>query len=260
MSSLGVELKPNQEQDKRDFLTRIIFRLDFSANVDVSEKKRRAFSTAIEEEFSAPQLETRKSIQFTMGEEGNFLAEGQARFYHFTNKDGTRKVILEPTALVVLFFSGANAEELSSTLNSVGNGFNEAYEKMTAIRTGLRYTYRLDKFGHGPLDWNRFISKNLTSTIDFYSNPDELAKVISSIELTKENYRVTMQAGLANSIDYPNPIRSGEFVLDYDCYSAENKTIPAALELIDIFNKEISDLFILSTTEELRRITEEQNA
>jgi uncharacterized protein (TIGR04255 family) len=259
-SSEGDLEQSNPKSDGRDFLNRIIFRLDFSTDIDASETKRKAFSSAIEEEFSSPQVETRKKVQFTIGEEGSLLSEGQTKFYHFTNKDGTRKVILEPRALVVLFFPRINQEGLLPTLKLVAEGFNKAYEKMTVTRTGLRYSYRIDRLEGGSFDWNDLISKYLTSPIEFYRNTDELARVMIQIELTKEiksteeNYRVILQAGLQNSIDHPNPITSKEFVLDYDCFTVEDKTVLSALGLVDTFSIEILDLFNASITDGLRGI------
>jgi uncharacterized protein (TIGR04255 family) len=258
------DAKLNQKQDERNFLNRIIFRLDFSANIDVSEKKRKAFLSAVEGEFSPPQVEVRKTLQVAMGPEGNLINEGQAKLYHFTNRDGTKKIILEPTALVILFFSNVDPKELLSTVRSICTAFNKAYEKMTVIRTGLRHSYRIDRLEGGAFEWDDYISGNLISPIRFYPDENELTRVMNLIELNKkivnkdgkvENYyRVTIQAGLSNSVDYPNPIRSKEFTLDYDCYTLKEQGVNSSAKLVNIFNTEIVDLFNKSIADGLRKV------
>lgn len=250
---------PNPETNSINFEDHVIFRLDFTKNIDTSEKRLKKFESRIEEKFSHPLIEPRKSFEFTTSPQGNIFKDGTVKFYKFTNESGSQQVSLEPGALAVAFFSQVSPEELLSTLKLILNGFKEAYEPMDAKRTGLRHTYKIEKQEKKPFDWKDLISSCLVSPIEFYPDSNDLSRVISLIEFTKEGFRVSMQAGLGNMTDYPGHIVAEEFTLDYDCFTFEEKRgVAPVLELIPTFNSQIMTLLDLSTTDKLKGIMEEK--
>ena len=156
-------------------------------------------------------------------------------------------------ALILELTKYANFSDLFKTIELVLSEFMRAYDKVVAKRMGLRYINAITIKEGDPLDWHNLIANDLTSTIAFLKDKSKLSRVMNTIELNKSDRKIIFRFGLFNS-EYPNTIARKEFILDYDCYTDDEKEIDQIADLIREFHDEIVKLFEASIRDNLREI------
>jgi len=239
-----------------NFLDQVVFRVEFTKEIDHSEKlaqelhdrieaifpeKKNAFSSILEAKIQAPEKVTQMQRMLV----GPKVTQTQRTLVlpNFTDSTKRKHLYFEPQALVIR--QDSSYTRFSAFYEMIETGiraFAEVYGKDIIVsRVVLQYVNNIKAQGP-PLDWTGMIRDELISVLDFPSPKTELSRGMNLIELTREGYRVRFQSGLFN-VDYPNPIQRKEFILDYACYSTQESKIEQAIDLAKTFHGEIKKLF-----------------
>jgi len=128
-----------------------------------------------------------------------------------------------------------------------------AYGVMTVNWVELRYFNVITIEQGDPLDWGNLLADSLTSMISFLKDKSILSRAMNTINLNKSDYKIALRSGLFNS-EFPSTLARKEFVLDYECYSDDEKEIDQISGLIRVFHDEIAGLFEASIKDGLREI------
>lgn len=257
----GVEIiKQNKETYSQNFLEHIIFRIDLAEDADFTGDNLTKFKNAIKDVLTITEHEERKGFLLKVESGISSYTEHLDVLHKFFDDKKKWKLTLVPglqpaiqPSLIFEFFSSySTPQKLVESINSILVEFMSIYGDIITKRAGLRYTYIIKIPKGNPFDWENLITDELIPPITLI-NKNEVTRLVSSIEVNKDEHMLRFQYGLFNS-EYPNTIAKKEFTLDYDCYTHDKKEISSMVQLITIFDKEIWSLFEASIKEDLRMI------
>jgi len=241
----------------RNFLTDVIFRLDFTVPSDYNKENLKEFQQSMKNIF--PILQEMKGVVIGHKvKEGNLESERGEDFvkWNLFNRKKTRLVSLEPDNISLEFKEYENFDEFLEVITQAIEKIYSLFPSISSTRLGLRYINHIKLDNEDIFNWENFINESLLSPIKFVEDKNIICRHINSIELNKESYRIKFQSGMPNSV-YPNKIVRKEFILDYDCFTFENMNKEEIITKVREFHECIKDMFEKSIKEELRTIMSE---
>lgn len=239
---------------KRNFLKKVIFRIDFDK---VELGKLKGFFEMVREQF--PIVEEEKGeegmINFDLKTKELKQVTNALVLWNLHNKTRTVKVQIHPSFLTIEYTSYKDSSELLTNVKIVMD-FIDNFEIKTINRLGLRYINEVKIDDKKPLDWDKYFDEKLLGLINFVSeNSKTTSRAMGLIVFKEEFGSINFNYGLWNSA-YPNEVADNIFILDFDAHSR----FPLDTEGIDLnklvkeYNKKIEELFEKSIKEELRKI------
>ena len=253
-SSVPVRTTPaNQPTDqfaevqyKRNFLSSVVARIDFSPILKITSDSISNFQDGIRSLL--PQYETQPmmAIQGQVKIEAGARREERVQFpfprHIFKSADGSYSLALEYDALW-----------LECSLYTTYEAFNEifirAYELLTdnyaplnITRLGLRYVNFITPGSGNPLDWAGLIEPTLTQFLDnVVENKSKLSRALTQALYVEDDYSIAVTYGFFNS-QFPAKIVEKEFLLDFDCHT---KVVEPddVIERLDNYHSQIQELF-----------------
>jgi len=240
---------------KKNFLSNVVFKLDFPTLSDNGLEKIREFQKLIKKEFQI--LEEQKTIKIEhkfKGTEPVVTKTTEMPKWMFFNTTKKRIVSFENNNIIVEFKEYTHFEEYLKIVDLVIKSLFQQFPSIISTRLGLRYINQINLEEKHPFKWDTLLNKSLLESLNFISNKKDMSRYITLIELAKEDYKLRFQCGIANSL-YPSPIIKKEFVLDYDCYTFESlEKIEEILDKIIEFKDIITDMFEKSIEDGLRKV------
>jgi uncharacterized protein (TIGR04255 family) len=245
----------NVKKYKSNYLTNVIFRVDFPKILDLDLKKPTAeFQKRIYKKYPLVKEIGIDSVELNFQEEGDVrTTKEKGRAWEFSNKESTKKLFIAPDHFFIEYLEYEHFKELLKDIELIYDAFTELYHVEIAIRIGLRYINEIEiKEGYA-FDWSNLINQSLYSlTRDFTSKDEKVLRSMHLLEVLEKDYNLKFQFGFANS-EYPNPIARKEFVLDYDCSTTQNTDISELIKIAKEFNLIIYNWFERSIEEDLRK-------
>lgn len=248
-----VSAKLDKREYKTNFLTNVIFRVDFPKILELSEKAPSEFQKKINDTF--PILEEIKAhrldFEVKSSEEDISLKQEKATAWQFSNKEKTKKIFLDPEFVYIEYTKYTSFEEFFTDIKFVFGTFTDLYPIKIAKRIGLRYINQIKIPAGDPFKWSGLIHENLLSTTEFVTKKDNIVRSMHLLQLREETNNLLFQFGFFNS-EYPNPIARKEFALDYDCSTDKETEISEIYAKANEFHKLIGNHFEKSILEGLR--------
>lgn len=244
---------------KKNYLTNVIFNLDFPTLNEYNLDKLKEFQKLIKDLY--PILEEIKGVSFEhkLEKEGvhDYTTKELVK-YMFFNKTKTRLLTFDSNKLIMDFNDYTHFEEYVAALKAALEGLFKTFPSVISTRVGLRYINQITLNNGSPFEWEKLLEPSLLESIKvMISEKKDISRYINLIELTKDDYRLRFQYGIANSV-YPSPIIKKEFTLDYDCYSFESLgNVEEVIEKVKLFNEVIKKMFEESIKDDLRAKMEE---
>lgn len=240
---------------KKNFLSNVVFKLDFPTLSDYGFEKIKEFQKLIKKEFQI--LEEKKGIMIEhelKGVEPIVSKTTEMLKWMFFNKTKTRIISFENNNIIVEFKEYTHFEEYFKIVDLVTKSIFQLFPSIVSTRLGVRYINQINLEEKLPFKWNNLLNKSLLDSMNFISNKKDMSRYITLVELNKEDYQLRFQYGIANSL-YPSPIIKKEFVLDYDCFTFESLEKPEEiLGKVKEFNGVISNMFEKSIEDGLRKV------
>lgn len=242
---------------KNNYLDQVIFRIDFTREIDHSQKSTTSFYTGIKDIF--PHKEDIKNTileaSFSQEKGGRKISQAERDVINYRFTDESKNIILglDPTTLFIEVKLYTNFDDLSSKIDLVLDNLKRCYGNLIIKRTGLRYINTIVLNQGDPLGWANLINDNLISMLNFPADKSELSRSMGLIELNKDSHYVRFQFGLPNR-EFPNPISRREFILDYDCYNDDEIEISDVSDNVLLFHDNILSLYEESISDGLREI------
>ena len=239
---------------KKDFLTKVIFRIDFD---QVKLSQLEDFSEKIKKDFPINKEGKGEEgmINFDFKTKELKQTSSSVVVWDFYNKDKTKKIKIHPNFLFVEYSKYKDSKELLKDIDIVSS-FIKIFKIKTINRMGLRYINEIKLKNKDFLNWNKYIDNKLLGSLDFAtSNKKAIARAMGQI-VFKENFGdINFRYGLWNA-NYPNEINEKVFILDFDGYSkfpldTDETNI---IKLVEEYNQKIEDLFESVIKEDLSKI------
>lgn len=236
----------------KNFLTAVIFRLDFSTILSLSSSLPEKFQEKIRTQFPITELKNIIKLNNKIEhpkEVGNY--QNIFNNYIFFTKDKTQQIEIAPTHLAIIFSKYSAFETFNETINDTFKIFNDLYSPLDLTRIGIRYINEI-KLPHGhPLEWEDYINKNLILNLSAFEDIKEnLNRNMAQMTFNFNDYFLIFNYGIFNQ-EFPGKISRKEFILDYDCYTNFIR-IEDINNNLKIYHKQIQLLFESSIKDELR--------
>jgi len=256
-----IEAEPQKTIYKRNFITNVIFRIDYPKILNLSEKNPPSkFQDTIIKRFPQIKENRQSKIKTEIVKDSTFNINAESSVsWSFLNREKTIKTTIDSDYLIIEYFRYKNFTEFFKTIKYILDNFMKLYNIKIVNRLGLRYINQIKIDTGNPLDWDNLIAPSLFSVSkDFVKESDRnsISRSMHLLEINEEKNKLVFQYGMHNS-EYPNPINRKEFILDYDCISKEEIEKVEIFNTIKIFNTIISKWFELSIMDGLRKEMED---
>jgi uncharacterized protein (TIGR04255 family) len=242
---------------KKNFLTKVVLRIDFQPIPTLLSDRTTPFSEDIKERFPLVNAIQTTQLQVTFGSVGSaFDQQRLGWLWQHTSENGKRIVALAPQYLALEYNAGEFVDfaEFRDTVRFVLNAFDERFGVKQYTRLGLRYIDEIDPGTGDPLDWHNIISADLVTSVtagmlgDFKMNRSMHQVIAGTGDLV-----IVFNYGIHNP-DYPSPVARRLFVLDLDVAVTGEITQGDALARIDEMNARSEAIFEASIQDGLREI------
>lgn len=246
---------------KKNFLTNVICKIDFDPELSIKNEPPSKFQEKIKKDFPHLVENELNEYKTSFSKNENVIESFRAPLYVF--KDSKTKAVkvinLSYKYLIIEFFQYKSFEEFVECVRNVIDVFSELYEISEFSRLGLRYINEIKINKGNPFDWTNLINSSLINATNdfFYNDRSNICRAISQIILDYDHFKMNFNYGLYNS-EFPNKISRKDFVLDYDCYTA-NIEKKDSYEYLNKFHEKINEEFEKSIEEGLRKEMEGEN-
>ena len=235
----------------RNFLTNVIFRVDYPSILSLAKEPPAAFQRAIQDDY--PRASQGKNVELVMTEDQP-SSVSESRSWAFSDMDRQNKVTLTSAFLAFENKGYTHFPDFSPRCVQVLEALREAYRPQVISRIGLRYINVVCLPDGDPFDWSGYISDSLTASVQaFVDDQDAIAQAESQLHFNKDDHQIRLRFGLSNP-DFPNTVTRKQFLLDFDCFSRDEVSLEQVMGRLDEFNVEIYRLFELCIGDELRAI------
>jgi len=244
----------NNKTYKKNFLTEVIFRIDFD-QVKLGQLKK--FAEKIKSRFPISEEKRGEEgfVNLNLATKDFNHSANPLTFWEFHNKTRTKTIKIHPTSLSIEYTKYKNSPELLKDIEFVPT-FVKDFKVKTINRLGLRYVNQIKLLNKDFLDWNTYINDSLLGSLDFAKEQEKsISRSMGQMVFKKEDTNINFGYGLWNS-NFPNEINEKIFILDFDEYSKFplDTNEMNLTEEIKSYNKSIEELFESVIKEDLRKI------
>lgn len=239
---------------KNNFLKEVIFRLDFSEDIQLNFVDEFFNKTKL----SFPLFEQKDGreayINIDVKNESINPKFKKTVLWLFHNKMKSKFLEITSKHLVLHYKKYKNYKELQKNIESIVLTFIKAYNIKVVKRIGLRYKNEIKLPENNYLNWKNYINNNFLGTLEFSDkNKKTVARLLTLLVLKEKEANINFQFGIPNK-NYPNAVNSKEFILDFDCYSNIPLNIEETnlIEKVNLYHEYIEELFELSITKKFR--------
>ena len=241
----------DQIRYERNFLENVVCRLDYHPILLIQSTISPEFQESIR--GILPIFEEQKGIESTI-KLSNGKPESESRpVSNWIFQDQKKKFKLTITYNFIAFedFAYSSLEPYLEIIKNILDLFESAYENISYKRIGLRYINKVQFSEGDPLDWSQYIAEPLIHSLDsFIVDKNELSRAMNQFVINRDEYLVTVNFGIHNG-EFPAKIARREYILDYDCHSAEIAD-SGVISQLKQFNDTIVELFEKSINTDLK--------
>jgi uncharacterized protein (TIGR04255 family) len=239
---------------KKNFLSKVIFKLDFAQNIVIGELKE--YSEIVKKILPIKEKKDAIAgtvhIDFVSGESKQ--TNQNITVWVFFDKEKNRKLEIGMNYIYLEYSKYKNSAELIDDIEKLVIPFLKEYEIENAKRIGLRYINEINISEKKPLSWGKYIDENLMGSLSFIENNKmKISRSMGQIIIKEDLGDLSLNYGIWNK-DFPNEILQKEFILDYDCYSNLGVSSDEIVDRAKKYNKYIEELFELSIKDAFRKL------
>lgn len=241
-----------------NFLTDVIFRVDFSQKLNFDEN-------GLDSEIMQICLKNFPMQTKKQNPENQIIINPNNQIetklinkteWHFTDVNKEKEITIAEDCYFILYKKYINFSISSGEFLEILKSLLNKYQ-LKINRLGLRYiddinmqtvsTNFKDWFNY----WKKYINVELIHSLNFNNNYDNLSRCFNSIETNYSDYMLRFQYGIFNT-DYPAVNKKPSFILDTDVYSIGLYEFDEIQEKLKLFHAKAKDWFEKSITNTLR--------
>ena len=251
---------------KKNYLTGVIFRINFSNILQLSGKNKEAaekFQKEIFDKFPNVHFQFNNNINVQVdiqeGKSESKLEDGDLTWI-FTDEQNIKQVELNSKSLILAYRKGAyeGFEEFLDDISLILAALRW-YMPFNLTFLGLRYINQIHEDVIDDSNIHEYVNESLLNNVIFELEDNEgFSQLFSRLDLLKDDYQLTFQYGFFNP-EYPNAAAKKDFILDYDCKLTKIDSVNSQFEVeeeLKKMNKIIYDKFKYSTTDKLKELME----
>lgn len=230
---------------QKDFLTRVILRLDYPAEPSLQGDHELKISAEISDRFPVVQSIENNQISFTVSPGGSGMEQSRKGWHwlHKTDANENQKTVtITPDFLALEYFENqyTNFEEFFDNFYYVFERFQKLYDVEEFSRIGLRYIDEFTMPEGNALDWDNLVAKDLITSVNAgVIAGQRVTRSMHQLHTVKDDVTVLVNYGIHNP-EFPNPVVRRQFILDTDC------SVSGGVASSDIRNK-VGELHVLTS-------------
>jgi uncharacterized protein (TIGR04255 family) len=215
---------PKRRKYKRNFLSKVIARVDFTPHLGISfGNLPEPLPAALKKRFSLAehQVSEQPELEVSRGDR-----KAQAKFslvrrdhwqFHSTKRD--RYIEISESSLLINYTTYDCFESLLDDFLPAVEHFLQPVSKLNIHRLGLRYIDSFDFSDESnPTEWSKYLHGDLLTTFNLADNRKTVSRAFNILEFNYGDTNLRFQYGMPNP-DYPAAIKKKLYVLDWDAYS-----------------------------------------
>jgi len=240
---------------KKNFLTNVIIRIDYTSIQNFSVDKLKEFQNLIKTDFPIVEEANSPLLELKVDEKQKIDTKtSEILKWNFLSKDRKRIFSVENNNLTLEFLKYTSYKDFSEKQKMLLDSFKAIFGDVTSTRLGLRYVNQID-LEDTSLELSEYIKPELLEVLKFRNLKNNLSRYIAYMEIREEDYNLRFQFGIPNSL-YPERIIKKEFVLDYDCFIFDSLTLEEIPTRLKRFNDIVTGLFEESIMNKLKNLLE----
>jgi|GEM_PF-4971064 len=241
-----------------NFLTNVVFRLDFETVPDLQRPERPALSRAIEAWFPFLTVTPGSQISINVGPQGTEFRQGKAApvYEHRRVEGGNPKVTLAPDFLAIEYEAGfvSYRDAMRTEIAQVSGALGNAYPGMRINRVGLRYINQITRPDGLATDWANLIEPSLVAAVAAGLPAGmRIARSMRQSHVFDDVATLVLTHGWVNP-DFPGELVRRHFVIDIDAFRQSPLDVVEIVPTTDAFNNRCEALFEASIAPGLREI------
>ena len=249
---------------KKNYLTEVIFRINFSNILKLAGNNKEAakdFQKEIFEEFPNVHFQYNNNVNIQVdikeGKSQSTIKEGDLTWI-FSDEHNLKRVELNSKNLVLVYHKGAY-KGFDKFLNDVSLLLRALrwYMPFNVTFLGLRYINQIHEDVINENNVVEYINNDLINNIIFNLEDNEnFSQLFSRLDLLKEDYHLTFQFGFFNP-EFPEITINKDFILDYDCRLVKDDSVNSQHDVemeLTKMNEIIREKFNYSITEKLKKL------
>ena len=243
---------------KNTFIKNVILRLDFFGVEESLNKSLDKDLIDIIKNFfpiAEPKNVIGKEFLFNFGTPKDSLSENQTekKEWHFHTFERKATFYITESFLGVEMKEFISFEKVLDFFNKILVGFHNAYKGVVFNRLALRYINEISLDEPKPLEWDRYLKKELLSIFLCTPTPEFISRAFHKLIIKKDVLQLKFQFGIHNP-DFPAIIKKKVFILDLDCSYTGIVESSEVRELLVKQHEMIQEQFEFSITEEYREL------
>jgi len=241
----------------KNFITKVIFRIDFNVIPNLQSERQPEFSEKIKARY--PNFESKQTAQIIFTASGSTTGiqqELKGWTWEHRNENKKRVVSLTSESLTIEYgdeeFTVFN--DFATDVTEIYSIFHSLYKPSEVSRIGLRYIDEIVIPEGNPLEWKNLISDDLACAATAgLGNDMKLLRSMHQLQARRNDIAILFSYGIHNP-DYPNPIARKHFILDTDCYIAEPTKADEVIRKFRELNDVAEYMFESSIKDGLREV------
>lgn len=243
----------NKTKYKKNFITSVIFRIDFPLILQIKEETPKEFQNKILSAY--PILEPIQNIEVHIQDDENGFSSNKdiSTTWNFYTSDKNAWIELSSNHLALVTKKYTEFSAYFESIKKIIDAFNSCYENILINRIGLRYVNQIKLSETDIFEWKKYINEELLGGLNLSEDKNNLKRIMQSTEIkVDEDTDIKIINGIYNSL-YPSTIKQKEYVLDFDCYSQIETEKEKICEKIESYHSTIEDYFEKNITDEFRK-------
>lgn len=244
---------------KKDFLKKVIVRIDFDTPLPiVSKGPASSIYDTVKDRFPITEEKKVMGKELLIGPEDTKERSIETKEWHYYGKNREKHLTITPNTVFVEYDRYEYYEMLKEDFLSVSDALFTSYPKLQVRRLGLRYIDNIDIPNESPTEWDKYLKPELNTIFALAEDKKSVSRAFHVLEFNYGEDLLRFQFGMFNP-DYPAPIKKKIYTLDYDMYVTKILNKSDIGETLDRFHEKVNRSFEEVITDELRKIMEPIN-
>ncbi len=243
---------------KRNYLTDVIVRIDFSSPEDDLQTKIKGELSKLILSYFPIQEPKQAFLQHINIQEGLPTADRRDfTEWNFWGTEKEKRLVITQDFIFVSYNQFTSWGDLRDEFTAISTRLFYLYPEIQARRVGVRFINQITVGDGKPSDWEDYINPQLLGLMNYQVEGGLVSRNLHNFEYKFDDYQFRMQFGQHNP-DYPAPIKRRQFILDYD--AARNGLIePTEVQdCIEQYHETIQAEFERNITDGLRKALDEE--